>query len=146
MLTRSSTSDNVPQASGSTGCDGWDPTKYILTTGTIAEHLSHDNGVQNFVCGAGTSNAPYWITNIIDTSVSGCNVVRGVCGDVTFNILPGIASLGGSGLEGSWGGLTRDDLVIRSVMLNTFQHPSIFLCPPRSIFPIYRKKSVGITR
>jgi hypothetical protein len=113
LNTAHSTTEGVAQASGQTGCNGWDPSK---VTGVI-ESLATDDGIQNFVCGADTENTPYWITNIVDTLDNNCIPTRNDCGGVSFGTLPGISTLGGSGNTGSWAGLTRDDLVIRSVIL-----------------------------
>lgn len=107
-LTASSNSDGVPQSSGSSGCDGWKPTDV-----DIASTLSSGDATQSFVCGPGTNLQPYWINTINDGRQTGCNPARGDCGTVSFGKLPGIAKLGGSGLDGDWGGLTRDDLVQR---------------------------------
>lgn len=83
--------------------------------------LATDDGIQNFVCGAGTDNAPFWITNVLDNRISGCNEKPFIdCGTVVMGVLPGLNAMDGSGVvTGKWGGLTRDDLVIRLVILHS---------------------------
>ncbi|KAH8903098.1 hypothetical protein BR93DRAFT_941010 [Coniochaeta sp. PMI_546] len=87
--------------------DSWDPTK----TGLSAT-LSHDDGIQNFVCSP--SLEPYWISSV-STSRGLCVPPMANCLSVDFGTLPGISKLGGSGFESKWDGITRDQLVNNAV-------------------------------
>ncbi|KAE9964378.1 hypothetical protein EG328_010498 [Venturia inaequalis] len=97
------TNDGVAQSTSSTGCDGWDPGN---VKDVASGPLATNDGIQNFACGAGTDNAPYWITNVLDNRIDGCTAKAfNDCGRVVMVVLPGMNSIDGSGVvTGAWGG------------------------------------------
>lgn len=108
----------MAQASGSTGCAGWDPGNVA----DVGKALDDDDGVATFVCSADTDNAPFWIVNLLDERDPACETRDKLdCGSLLLGVPPGMGKIDGSGrLTGDWGGLTRDDLVVRYVFTLSF--------------------------
>lgn len=108
----------MEQASGSIGCAGWD-------SGNVADvgkALDDDDSVAAFVCSADTDNAPFGIVNLLDKRDPTCETRDKLdCGSLLLGVPPGMGKIDGSGrLTGDWGGLTRDDLVVRCVFTSSW--------------------------